>query len=102
MSARFSQDGSKIIALRRRLPPILFATHSTNHLFQFNHAGYYNSCTMKSCSFAGSNDQFVVSGSDNFDLYMWKIPAEESPENTDNRKRFNSNGVTDWTDLHYN
>ena len=29
MSARFSTDGSKILALRRRLPPILYDTYST-------------------------------------------------------------------------
>ena len=29
---------------------------------------------MKSCCFAGENDQFVVSGSDDFNLYMWKVP----------------------------
>lgn len=77
MSARFSQDGTKILALRRRLPPILYSTDSTNHLFQFTHPGYYNSCTMKSCSFAGSNDQYILSGSDSFDVYMWQIPTEE-------------------------
>jgi WD repeat-containing protein 22 len=85
MSARFSQDGAKILALRRRLPPILYSTASTTHLFQFYQAGYYNSCTMKSCSFAGSNDQFVLSGSDSFDIYMWKIPTE-LPVDNDDRK----------------
>ena len=78
MSARFNTDGTKILALRRRLPPVLYSTHDTAHLFQFNHTGYYNSCTMKSCSFAGTEDQFVLSGSDNFDLYMWKIPPPGS------------------------
>ncbi|CAG7836581.1 unnamed protein product [Allacma fusca] len=78
MSARFNSDGSKILALRRRLPPVLYATRDTGHLYQFNHTGYYNSCTMKSCSFAGTDDQFVLSGSDNFDLYMWRIPPEGS------------------------
>lgn len=29
---------------------------------------------MKSCCFAGEGDQFVLSGSDDFNLYMWKVP----------------------------
>ncbi|CAL8111329.1 unnamed protein product [Orchesella dallaii] len=80
MSARFNRLGSQILVLRRRLPPILYATDSPGHLYQFNHRGYYNSCTMKSCSFAGQNDQYVLSGSDNFDLHLWKIPTPGSDQ----------------------
>lgn len=78
MSARFNRLGTQILVLRRRLPPILYSTDSPTHLYQFNHRGYYNSCTMKSCSFAGMNDQYVLSGSDNFDLHLWKIPTPGS------------------------
>ncbi|KAF4528141.1 hypothetical protein B566_EDAN011157 [Ephemera danica] len=74
MSVRFNQRGSHILALRRRLPPVLYHTHSPRVCAQFDHAGYYNSCTMKSCSFAGAQDEYVLSGSDDFNLYMWKIP----------------------------
>ena len=28
---------------------------------------------MKSCTFAGPNDEFVLSGSDDFNLYVWDI-----------------------------
>lgn len=28
---------------------------------------------MKSCSFAGENDEYVVSGSDDFNLYIWRV-----------------------------
>ena len=78
MSVRFNQRGTQILALRRRLPPVLYAVHSPVHVCQFDHAGYYNSCTMKSCCFAGEDDQYVLSGSDDFNLYVWKIPASES------------------------
>ena len=30
--------------------------------------------TIKSCSFFGPNDECVVSGSDDFNVYVWKIP----------------------------
>jgi hypothetical protein len=33
---------------------------------------------MKSCCFAGEDDQYVLSGSDDFNLYMWQIPPSES------------------------
>ena len=28
---------------------------------------------MKSCCFAGDNDEFVLSGSDDFNLYVWRV-----------------------------
>lgn len=74
MSVRFNSAGTHILALRRRLAPVLYAVHSPDPVAEFYHQDYYNSCTMKSCSFAGEGDQFVLSGSDDFNLYMWKIP----------------------------
>ena len=57
MSVRFNQHGDQIIALRRRLPPVLYRIHSHLPVCEFDHSGYYNSCTMKSISFAGDNDK---------------------------------------------
>ncbi|XP_029164290.1 DDB1- and CUL4-associated factor 5 isoform X2 [Nylanderia fulva] len=74
MNVRFNSVGNRLLALRRRLPPVLYAVDSPTYLCEFDHAGYYNSCTMKSCCFAGENDEYVLSGSDDFNLYMWKIP----------------------------
>lgn len=74
MSVRFNSAGTHILALRRRLPPVLYAVQSPEPVAEFYHQDYYNSCTMKSCSFAGERDEFVLSGSDDFNLYMWKIP----------------------------
>ncbi|XP_047355717.1 integrin alpha-8-like isoform X1 [Vespa velutina] len=76
MNARFNAAGNRLLALRRRLPPVLYAVDSSSHLCQFDHPGYYNSCTMKTCCFAGDNEEYVLSGSDDFNLYMWKIPSE--------------------------
>ncbi|XP_071079698.1 DDB1- and CUL4-associated factor 5-like isoform X1 [Haliotis cracherodii] len=78
MSVRISRLGDKVIALRRRLPPVLYQTHSPEPVCEFDHSGYYNSCTMKSCSFAGENDEYILSGSDDFNLYMWRIPDDLS------------------------
>jgi WD repeat-containing protein 22 len=73
MSVRFNTIGDLVLALRRRLPPILYKTVQENPICQFYHPDYYNSCTMKSCSFAGEMDEFVLSGSDDFNLYVWRV-----------------------------
>lgn len=57
MSVRISRDGRRAVGLRRRLPPVLYDLHSPRTVCSFDHAGYYNSCTMKSCCFAGDRDQ---------------------------------------------
>ncbi|XP_070578975.1 DDB1- and CUL4-associated factor 5-like [Ptychodera flava] len=76
MSVKFNNRGDRLLALRRRLPPVLFDIQSKTPLLQFDHSGYYNSCTMKSCCFGGDRDQYALSGSDDFSLYVWKIPDE--------------------------
>lgn len=73
MSVRFNTLGNHVLALRRRLPPILYNTCSQIPICQFYHPDYYNSCTMKSCCFAGDNDDYILSGSDDFNLYAWKV-----------------------------
>ncbi|XP_078734959.1 DDB1- and CUL4-associated factor 5 [Lampetra fluviatilis] len=80
MSVRFDASGARLVALRRRLPPVLLDVRHTQPLCHFQHPGYYNSCTMKSCCFAGDRDQYVLSGSDDFNLYMWRIPDEPIQE----------------------
>ncbi|XP_072164835.1 DDB1- and CUL4-associated factor 5-like [Diadema setosum] len=74
MSVRFNQLGTQLLALRRRLPAVLYDIHSPVPAVEFNHEGYYNSCTMKSCCFGGDRDQYVLSGSDDFNLYIWRVP----------------------------
>lgn len=74
MSVCFNSTGTHVLALRRRLPPVLYAVQSPEPVAEFYHQDYYNSCTMKSCSFAGQNDEYVLSGSDDFNIYAWKIP----------------------------
>lgn len=66
MSVRFNTNGSQILALRRRLPPVLYSTEDVEPVAQFYDISYYNSCTMKSCCFAGERDEHVLSGSDDF------------------------------------
>ncbi|CAG2165823.1 unnamed protein product [Oppiella nova] len=76
MSVRFNKTGTLILGLRRRLPPVLYNLRSSYPIVEFDDSGYYNSCTMKSCCFGGDSDQYILSGSDDFRLYMWRIPEE--------------------------
>ena len=76
MYVRWNMLGDMILGLRRRLSPVLYHVSNPSAIAQFDHPGYYNSCTMKNCSFAGPNDEYVMSGSDDFNVYMWKVPQE--------------------------
>lgn len=73
MNVRWDQTGTKILVLRRKEMPVLYDFNHSKRIAQFFHNNYYNSCTMKSCCFAGLKDEYVLSGSDDFNLYMWKI-----------------------------
>lgn len=77
MSVCFDGAGRRLLGLRRRLPPVVFNIESPEIVAEFDHPGYYNSCTMKSCSFAGLDDEYVMSGSDDFNLYLWKLPTRD-------------------------
>lgn len=68
MSVRFNSTGTQLLALRRRLPPVLYELHSRLPSFQFDNQGYFNSCTMKSCCFAGDKDQVGRGGMEALDL----------------------------------
>ena len=69
MSVRINSTGDRVIGLRRRLPPVLFHLNSPTTMHQFDHSGYYNSCTMKSCCFAGDKDQVSASGATSQSVY---------------------------------
>lgn len=75
MSATFNSTGTKILGLRKRLPPVLYDVSSPVKRAEFDAHGYFNSCTMKSCCFAGADDELVVSGSDDFGVYAWRVDA---------------------------
>lgn len=69
MDVRFNSVGTRLLALKRRLPPVLYDVNSPNLICQFDQPGYYNSCTMKSCCFAGDDESYVLSGMSDSALY---------------------------------
>ncbi|KAL9953099.1 hypothetical protein ACROYT_G040459 [Oculina patagonica] len=76
MGLKWNMTGDMITALRRRLPPVLYHVKRSSAIAEFHHPGYNNVCTMKSNCFAGSKDQYVVSGSDDFNVYIWEVPGD--------------------------
>lgn len=81
MSVCFDKSGRRLLALRRRLPAVVYDLCSEKHVAEFSHLGYFNSCTMKSGCFAGDRDEYVISGSDDHKVYVWKIPSQTELEN---------------------
>lgn len=73
MNVRFNTIGTQVLSLRRRLPPVLYNTFDSTPICQFYHPDFYNSCTMKSCCFGGENDEYIFSGSDDFNIYVWNV-----------------------------
>lgn len=77
MSARFNNSGTRLLCLRRKYNPIIYELHHQGSSgIELSEDGYSNSCTMKSCTFAGSGDEFAVSGSDDHNIYLWKLPTD--------------------------
>ena len=83
MSVRFNNAGTHIAALGRRMPPVIYEISSPRPFAELDSPGYYNSCTMKSVCFGGLNDDYVLAGSDDFNLYAWKIPDKVGNEGDD-------------------
>lgn len=75
MSVRFNKIGTQLVALRAKMRPVIYELNNSSPVFLFDDESYSNSCTLKSCCFAGDSDQYLVSGSDDFNVYLWKIPS---------------------------
>ena len=74
MSARFNSVGDQLLILRRREPPKVYHLYREGEI-QLRAEGYNNACTMKSCCFAGDRDEYAISGSDDHNIYIWRIPT---------------------------
>ena len=92
MSVRFNSSGTHLAALGRRMPPVVYELSSPKPFAEFDSPGYYNSCTMKSITFGGLDDSYILSGSDDFNLYVWKIP-EDIVESNDETQLVNRASV---------
>lgn len=49
-----------------------------DNVVELNDPYYLNSCTMKSCEFI--DEDYLLCGSDKWDIYCWEIPKERKGE----------------------
>lgn len=71
--ASYSSDGKYIGASVSKSFPMLFQPGEKAPIYIMYDPSYKNSCTLKSFTF-GMNDKFVISGSDDFNIYLWDLP----------------------------
>lgn len=86
----FNQKGDLIFMLAYDSLPLLYNVNSPYPLAEFDDPLYHHSVTSKSCSFIGQKDQYVVAGSDNFEVNIWKIP-ENLQTSLNNKNNPNEN-----------
>ncbi|CAF1986314.1 unnamed protein product [Rotaria magnacalcarata] len=89
MSVTFNSNGSLLYALRRRLPPVLFKLHEPHAFCQFDADNFVNLCTMKAGCFVGDHDQYIASGSDDFNVYIWRVPNDDDTKTLQLHSRSN-------------
>eukprot|EP01130_Rhizamoeba_saxonica_P008157 TRINITY_DN3294_c0_g1_i2.p1 TRINITY_DN3294_c0_g1~~TRINITY_DN3294_c0_g1_i2.p1 ORF type:complete len:270 (-),score=52.21 TRINITY_DN3294_c0_g1_i2:128-937(-) len=68
----FNSDGSKIATTSSGFYPMLYNVSERYPTSIFYSKNYINECTLKSVIF-GFNDQYILSGSDDFRIYAWRI-----------------------------
>ncbi len=83
MSVRFNSSGDRLLCLSRREPPKVYQLYGEGEI-QLRAEGYNNACTMKSCCFAGDRDEYAISGSDDHNIYVWKVPTTCDDDNQQN------------------
>jgi hypothetical protein len=53
-----------------------FLKLTTSEYVHLRDPNYSNFCTIKSCTFAGHN--YMCTGSDDWNIYVWKMPTDWS------------------------
>lgn len=82
MSVFFNQSGNLLGALRFRNRPVIYGTSHEEPVIQFDHEEFSNCCTTKSGCFMGDNDEYLVTGSDDFSVYVWRVPSNRSSQSS--------------------
>uniref|UniRef100_A0A915CZY3 Uncharacterized protein n=1 Tax=Ditylenchus dipsaci TaxID=166011 RepID=A0A915CZY3_9BILA len=75
--ADWSPDGRAIFAIISRANPIYFNLDNSEYI-ELRDPDYQNLCTLKSCTFVGPD--YLVTGSDNWNIYVWKVPHKWDDE----------------------
>eukprot|EP01097_Dermamoeba_algensis_P000947 TRINITY_DN1351_c0_g1_i1.p1 TRINITY_DN1351_c0_g1~~TRINITY_DN1351_c0_g1_i1.p1 ORF type:complete len:272 (-),score=65.29 TRINITY_DN1351_c0_g1_i1:27-842(-) len=70
----FDKLGKHLICSAAKYFPTLYAIEEEIPKCVFENKNFKDYCTYKSAQFGGNDDQFVVSGSDDFRIYVWERP----------------------------
>ena len=98
-SVNFNKHGTQLIALRKNLRPCLYLLNEAKPACYFDHEEFSNNCTLKTCCFAGDDDQYFVTGSDDFCVYSWRIPEMNDTISTN---RTNQGKILNYLKDHFN
>jgi len=71
----WNETGRHICCSLESYTPLLLDAHC-RPLCRFDDEAFANRITMKGVSFAGPDDGWLLSGSDDFRIYLWRIPPE--------------------------
>eukprot|EP00026_Physarum_polycephalum_P004808 Phypoly_transcript_04832.p1 GENE.Phypoly_transcript_04832~~Phypoly_transcript_04832.p1 ORF type:complete len:386 (+),score=85.53 Phypoly_transcript_04832:578-1735(+) len=80
--AYFNSNGTQIIATIEKDGPALYNISSRFPACVFDDPQYINSCTIKGAAFIGNYDEFIACGSDDFRVYLWKVPGSPNPSSS--------------------
>uniref|UniRef100_A0A914KWI7 Uncharacterized protein n=1 Tax=Meloidogyne incognita TaxID=6306 RepID=A0A914KWI7_MELIC len=83
----WSPNGEALFCVMSRSNPVVFNL-STSEYVHLRDPNYSNFCTIKSCTFAGHN--FMCTGSDDWNIYVWKMPTDWSDKNEENENTSNA------------
>jgi len=77
MSVKFNQFGNQLLALRSKCAPVLYNLNEPKPIIQFDHEDFLNSCTLKSCCYAGDRDQvkekYFQDANDETSFFIFKV-----------------------------
>lgn len=76
MCARYNSLGDQILVLRNQLPVSLYNSNNPHELCEFDEFGFFNAITQKCVTFAGADDEYCAAASDDFNVYLYKIPRD--------------------------
>ncbi|EPZ35299.1 WD40 repeat-like protein [Rozella allomycis CSF55] len=77
-NVHFTKDGSRFMTTNMSALPMIYDTYESHPLYCCYHKNYQNVCTMKHHCFGGQNDEFIIAGSDDYNVYVWKTPNTDS------------------------
>jgi WD repeat-containing protein 22 len=79
-AACFNSSGTHLVCTIRKSTPMLFKVNEKEPIALLSNSQYKNVCTMKAAIFGGPFDEYILSGSDDFRIYIWKVPSSEEME----------------------